>query len=184
MMLAMTNGTSRHWRLVLAGMVGAALSDILVIAAVGLGLGALLAASEAVFSVLRWAGVLYLVWLSVQLWKNGSLKMSEESFLGLTVKKAFFRSFAVALSNPKMLLFFSAFLPQFIETSQPLALQYGALALLSAGIDILVMGIYAMGGAQVARMLTSKGLGLLNRLCASVMLCLAAILALYRKAHV
>lgn len=184
MLLALTNGTSRRWQVASMGILGAALSDILLIGAVSVGLGALLEASEAVFSVVKWIGVLYLIWLAIQLWRAQPTGLSINSDDSIpTAGKAFVRSLLVALSNPKGLLFFSAFLPQFIDTSRPQAPQYLLLALLTAVMDIIIMACYATGGAQAARLLTARGLRRLNRACASMLLSLAVFLALYRKSN-
>ncbi len=181
MLLALANGTSRNWRIAGMGMLGAALSDLLLIGAVGIGLGALLAASEVLFSAVKWIGVVYLVWLAAQLWRAspGELVVGGAS---LSPRRAFMRSLLVALSNPKGLLFFSAFLPQFIDTAQAQAPQYLALALVSAALDLVVMAAYAAGGARAAKALTRQGLRVVNRFCAALLLSLAGFLAAYRRA--
>ena len=183
MLLALANGTSRNWRIAGMGILGAAVSDLLLIGAVSVGLGALLAASEVIFSTVKWVGVLYLVWLAVQLWRNHHAELKTNLGASSTAIQAFSRSLLVSLSNPKGLLFFSAFLPQFINTAEPQALQYITLALLTAALDIVVMACYATGGAQAARLLTAKGLRSLNRACASALLSLALFLALYRRSN-
>lgn len=178
----LANGISGNWRVVIVGMCGAALSDMLVVAAVGAGLGALLMASASLFATVKWVGVAYLVWLAVQLWCHHPQDLSQVRIKSdLSARRVFLRSFGVALTNPKILLFFSAFLPQFVDTSMPLAPQYAVLAVVSAAVDIVVMTLYATGGVQAARLMTARGLRRLNRVCAVVMLTLAGGLALYRK---
>jgi homoserine/homoserine lactone efflux protein len=184
MLLALANGISRSRRVAGMGILGAALSDLLLIGAVSVGLGAVLATSEAIFSAVKWIGVLYLVWLAVQLWRSQPAALTTNiGNSSSTAARAFSRSLFVSLSNPKGLLFFSAFLPQFIDIAKPQASQYLSLALLTAAIDIVVMACYAAGGAQAARFLTIKGLIRLNRACASALLSLAVFLALYRRSN-
>lgn len=181
-LLAMANGTSRNGRLVAVGMAGAALSDILIIAAVGLGLGAMLMASHNLFLALKWFGVAYLAWLGIQLWRSQPQALDPAAMAGGSRGgEVFWRSFSVVLTNPKALLFFTAFLPQFIDPSQPTLMQYTVLALVSALVDILVMGLYAAGGVQAAKVLTQTGMRRLNRCCGATMLSLAAFLAVYRR---
>ncbi|AJP58697.1 lysine transporter LysE [Pandoraea vervacti] len=181
-LLALANGVSGNWRVVFVGMCGAALSDVIVVAAVGAGLGALLMASASLFATIKWIGVAYLVWLAIQLWRAQPQDLSRVRVKSdLSARRVFLRSFGVALTNPKILLFFSAFLPQFVDTSMPLAPQYAVLAVVSAAIDIVVMTLYATGGVQAARLMTARGLKRLNRVCAVVMFSLAGGLALYRK---
>ncbi|MGC7405138.1 LysE family translocator [Pandoraea pneumonica] len=181
-LLALANGVSGNWRVVLVGMAGAALSDLAIVAAVGAGLGALLMASATLFATVKWVGVLYLVWLAVQLWRSHPKDLSQVRIKAdLSARRVFLRSFGVTLTNPKILLFLSAFLPQFVNTSQPLVPQYATLAVVFALVDIVVMTLYATGGVQAARLMTARGLKRLNRVCAVVMFSLAGGLALYRK---
>lgn len=184
MLLAFSNGVSRRWGVVCMGMLGAACSDLLLIGAVSVGLGALLAASTTVFSLVKWIGVAYLVWLAVQLWRQepgAGIAVSRQA--DLSGRRVFLRNFLVALSNPKGLLFFSAFLPQFIDPAQSQTPQYATLAVLTAILDVMVMTCYALGGLQAARLLTARGLRCLNRACASALISLAAALAAYRRVN-
>lgn len=181
-LLAMANGSSRNTRKVAVGMAGAALSDILVIAAVGLGLGAMLLASQDLFLALKWIGVCYLAWLGVQLWRSNPQALNtSKTDVGSGAGEVFWRSFSVAMTNPKVLLFFTAFLPQFIDPGEPTLPQYAVLALISAGVDVAVMALYAAGGVQAAKILTQTGMRRLNKCCGAAMLSLAGFLALYRK---
>lgn len=183
MLLALSNGTSGRMRIIASGIAGAALSDLLLIGAVAVGLGAALAASEALFQLVKWTGVAYLCWLSFKLWRSRPEALQVVRFEGdaqarSAMLRAARRSLLVALSNPKGLLFFSAFLPQFIDTAQAQVPQYILLALVTAVMDVAVMACYAAGGAQAARYLSLKALRRLNRVCASVLSSFACLLAL------
>lgn len=182
-LLALANGAKPGWRTAAMGILGAALSDLVLICAVALGLGALLAASEALFTAVKWLGVGYLIWLAIQLWRSNPDEGCDRVQGGDTSpKKAFLRSLGVALSNPKGLLFFSAFLPQFIDPVQPQAAQYLILAVTSAVLDAAIMSCYALGGSQAAKYLTASGMRRLNRSCAAAMAALAGFLVFYRRA--
>lgn len=183
MLLALGNGASGDRRIVAMGILGAALSDLLLIGAVAVGLGALLAASEALFETVKWLGVAYLAWVALQMWRAHPAGLAMPAGAARSGRAAFLRSLGVALSNPKGLLFFSAFLPQFIDTAAPQAPQYALLALATALLDIAVMAVYAAGGARAARLLTAAGLRRLNRACAAALLSLAGLLALGRRAN-
>ncbi|MNT11927.1 Homoserine/homoserine lactone efflux protein [compost metagenome] len=91
------------------------------------------------------------------------------------------RSFVVALTNPKALLFMSAFLPQFINPAAPLPAQYAILAGVMALMNIAVMLAYATLGAQMVRAFQGSGLRWLNRVCGGLLIGLAGTLALYRR---
>lgn len=185
-LLALTNGSRYGMRRALPGMVGAMLSDFVLIGAVALGLGALLAASEFWFTVVKWLGAAYLAFLGVQMLRStGSIgRALDEAEAGITAtpKSVFTKSFLVAVTNPKGYLFFSAFLPQFIDPSAPQAEQYILLALVFAAIDFVVMSGYAALGSQAVRLLKTSGAAWLDRICGGALLALAASLAFYRRA--
>src|SRR6185503_9129261 len=111
-LLALANGSRYGVRRSVPGMLGAVLSDFVLIGAVALGLGALLAASEFWFGVVKWVGVAYLAYLGVRLLRSkGVLTIPTEGSAARasTAKAVFLRSFLVAATNPKGYLFFSAF---------------------------------------------------------------------------
>lgn len=182
-LLALTNGSRYGVRASAPGMVGAMLSDFVLIAAVAVGLGALLAASEFWFSVVKWVGVVYLAYLGVRLLRSkGTLSLpSDTEPRQASARAIFVRSFLVAVTNPKGYLFFSAFLPQFVIPSHPQLPQYAALAVTFAIIDLAVMFAYASAGAQVVRFLRARGALWLDRVCGGALLALAGSLALYRR---
>ncbi|MGE4244568.1 MAG: LysE family translocator, partial [Parvibaculaceae bacterium] len=154
-LLALANGSRHGVGRAAFGMAGAVLSDFVLIGAVALGLGALLAASEFWFSVVKWLGVGYLAFLGLALLRSkGSIDASLASAAsgGAGSPKALFRRcFLVAVTNPKGYLFFSAFLPQFIAPGEAQLPQYVTLAIVFAAIDLLVMTGYALLGSQAAR---------------------------------
>lgn len=183
-LLSLSNGSRFGVRASLPGMVGAVLSDFVLIAAVAAGLGALLAASEFWFSVVKWVGVVYLTYLGIRMLRSkGTLSIPSEnsSSSGTSARSIFLRSFLVAVTNPKGYLFFSAFLPQFIIVTEPQLAQYAALAVTFAAIDFIVMLGYASAGAQAIRFLRARGVLWLDRICGGALLGLAGSLAFYRR---
>lgn len=184
-LLALTNGSRYGVRRAIAGMVGAVLSDFVLIGAVALGLGALLAASEFWFTVVKWLGAGYLAFLGIMLLRSkGTIQVANEAGSAAPVSSAaiFLKSFLVAVTNPKGYLFFTAFLPQFIDPTAPQASQYAMLALVFAAVDFTVMFGYALLGAKAAAFLKRSGAVWLDRLCGGALLALAGSLALYRRA--
>ncbi|EJL48665.1 putative threonine efflux protein [Rhizobium sp. CF122] len=187
-LLAMTNGSRYGVRRAAAGMVGAVLSDFVLIGAVAIGLGALLAASEFWFSALKYVGAAYLAFLGIMMLRSkgtidAALKQGAVAAGGTPASIAL-KSFMVAVTNPKGYLFFSAFLPQFIDPTSPQAAQYAVLALVFASLDFIIMLAYAVFGAQAVRFLKTKGALWLERACGGALLALAGSLALYRRATV
>jgi threonine/homoserine/homoserine lactone efflux protein len=183
-LLALTNGSRHGVRASLPGMFGAVLSDFVLIAAVGLGMGALLMASELWFSVVKWLGVVYLAYVGIRMLRSqGNLVLTAdaEAPIRRAGRVVFFRSFFVAVTNPKGYLFVSAFLPQFIDPTAPQVPQYLALSMTFALIDFSVMLAYACAGARAIRYLRSSSAVWLDRVCGGAILALAGSLALYRR---
>ncbi|ASY69572.1 LysE family translocator [Sinorhizobium fredii] len=109
-----------------ATVAGVALGDFTAMTASMLGLGALLAASATIFTVLKWIGAAYLVWLGIKLWKApvaGSSKNDSEGPAAERPLRIFLHAYAVTALNPKSIIFFVAFLPQFLDLSRPLLAQ-------------------------------------------------------------
>jgi threonine/homoserine/homoserine lactone efflux protein len=182
MLLALNNGATHGMRVAAFGMAGAALSDLILIGAVGCGLGALLQASEQLFSLVKWLGAGYLLYLAWVLWRAPTQALQRTAGAAkASGRAALLRALLVGLSNPKGLLFFSAFLPQFIRPGEPVAPQYLVLALTSAAIDCLMMALYAFGGRHAMRSFSARVMAWVNRSCAGMLALLALGLCLYRR---
>lgn len=183
-LLALTNGSRYGVRRAFYGFAGAVASDLVLIGAVALGLGALLAASVFWFTVVKWVGAAYLAYVGVRLLlSKGELNAAADAAGAHTGsnRSIFLKSFLTAVTNPKGYLFFSAFLPQFIAPAAPLTPQYAALAVTFALLDLSVMFGYAVFGAQAIRLLKQAGARWLERVCGAMLIALAGSLALYRR---
>lgn len=187
MLLALANGTRLGLRRSLPGMFGAVVSDIVLVAAVAMGLGALLAASEFWFSVVKWVGAAYLAWLGLRLLRSsgGTLEVPPEAAATQatqhTPRAVFVRCFLVAVTNPKGYLFCGALLPQFIDPAAPQLPQYLAIGALFCAIDFVVMCGYAALGAHAIRALHRRAVQWLDRCCGAALLLLSGSLLLVRR---
>ena len=188
-LLALSNGSRRGVRGALPGILGAVLSDFVLVGAVALGLGALLAASEFWFSMLKWVGAVYLAWLGVRMLrsKGGSFDAPRANAgepaadMPREGRKVFLKSFLVAVTNPKGYLFCSALMPQFIDPAAAQGMQYAIIAVLFASLDAAVMLVYAFVGARAMRLLTAAAARWIDRTCGAMLLALAGSLAFYRR---
>lgn len=100
---------------------GVALGDFTAMTASLLGLGALLATSAMLFTALKWLGALYLVYLGIRLWRAPVADAAVEATRHTTGPgRIFLHAYAVTALNPKSLIFFIAFLPQFLDSTRPL----------------------------------------------------------------
>lgn len=110
-----------------ATVAGVALGDFTAMTASMLGLGALLATSAAIFTGLKWIGAAYLIYLGIKLWRvpvSDRASETEDAEAGKERPfRIFLHTYAVTALNPKSIIFFVAFLPQFLDTSQPIAFQ-------------------------------------------------------------
>jgi len=185
-LLALANGSRYGVRRALPGMLGAVLSDFVLVGAVALGLGALLAASEFWFTVLKWVGAAYLAWLGLRMLRSqGGFEVPANGATpqaGATGRSIFMKSFLVAVTNPKGYLFCSALLPQFIDPQAAQAPQYITIAIVFAVLDFGVMLAYAITGARAVRWLKASATRWLDRACGGALLALAGSLAFYRRA--
>ncbi|RWX75654.1 LysE family translocator [Neorhizobium lilium] len=133
-----------------ATVAGVALGDFTAMTASMLGLGALLAASALLFTVLKWVGAAYLIYLGIKLWKTPVTKAAmEEGAEEKQVSKPFrifLHTYVVTALNPKSIVFFVAFLPQFLDLSRPLLAQmaiFEVTFLILATINATLYGLLA-----------------------------------------
>lgn len=185
-LLALTNGSRHGMRGATYGILGACLSDVVLIGSVALGLAAAMAASQLWFSLLKWLGVVYLCYLGLSALlsrpRPAGLALTGSPTTGPTPLELFQKSFLVAVTNPKGYLFFTALLPQFIDTAYPPPMQYLQLGGIFTILDLGIMSAYAGLGATAARIGRGGAEIWMQRLCGATFLALGAGLAFYREA--
>jgi threonine/homoserine/homoserine lactone efflux protein len=152
MLHVMTQSIAHGPRKALATMAGLMSAVLLCLVASALGLGALLKASPRLFDVLRYAGVAYLVWLGIKAWRapvGGSVAVRPAR----SDRALYATGLLTGLSNPKLIVFAAALFPQFILLDRPFWLQLGILIASFVVIESFWYGVYALGGARLARWL-------------------------------
>jgi len=136
-LLALTHGALHGWRKALYTIFGGALGFVAVIALSMFGIGALLKASLVWLTVMKWVGGAYLVWLGIQVWRAHPIGIDVRGQAQPRAGRSLFRQGALsALTNPKGLLFFAAFLPQFIDPHRSLVMQFLVMAGTFAATEI------------------------------------------------
>jgi threonine/homoserine/homoserine lactone efflux protein len=103
--------------------VGVALGDFTAMTLSMLGVGALLATSATIFTVLKWIGAAYLVWLGIKLWRTGGALNAEPRTSAASAAKMLGHAWLVTALNPKGITFFVAFLPQFMNPHADFVMQ-------------------------------------------------------------
>jgi homoserine/homoserine lactone efflux protein len=134
------------------GVLGVAGADVLFFALSATGIASLILASSLMFSIIKWFGVAYLLYLgaSALFSKSGAIKLNAER-RECSRKNLFYKGLVVQLANPKALMYFTALLPQFIDPSKPVLFQMllmGASCLLA---DILVYSLFSRLGERIAK---------------------------------
>lgn len=132
----------------LRGMAGAIaginVANALWYAMIGTGLVALIDRAPVVFALLGWAGIGYLLWLGVQTWRAHAHLEAGRARSKIGMGRGFASAIAVQLSNPKAMLFFTVFLPPFIDVHRPIAPQLLVLAAIGIALEILVLTGYGL----------------------------------------
>ncbi|MBS7792828.1 LysE family translocator [Roseococcus sp. SDR] len=131
------------WRAALPTVGGVALGDAVALTASLAGLGALLAASAAAFTVAKWLGAAYLIWLGVKLWRAPVGETSGEA-VALPARHAFRDAFLVTVLNPKSIAFFVAFVPQFLNPERAFLPQAALVLVTFVGLGALNALGYAL----------------------------------------
>ena len=152
---------------------------------VGLGLGALIAASSLAFAVVKWLGVAYLVWLGIKQWRAPArpLVEADADATGVSARSLILRGWMINAVNPKGTVFLLAVVPQFLDLSRSLAPQYLVIAATLAVTDLVVMGGYTALAAKLLRLLKSpRQIQALNRTFGSLFVAAGALLALFKRA--
>lgn len=148
---ALTKGRS----VALASAAGVAMGDLIAMSASLAGLGALVLASATAFTLLKWVGAAYLVWLGVKLIRSapsGGLEARVPT-RDVTAQSVFTHNAAVTALNPKSIAFFIAFVPQFVDAGAPLLPQFAILIATFVGLAAGNALAYALLADRLRRMI-------------------------------
>jgi homoserine/homoserine lactone efflux protein len=177
-LLALTHGALHGRRLTLFTIAGGALGFVVLIALSMFGIGALLQTSLLWLTALKWVGGAYLVWLGIQVWRSPPLGATLAATGGQARAGVLFRQGLLsAVTNPKGILFFAAFLPQFIDPARSLWLQFVVMASTFALVEIATELFIASAAHRIRPWLQRVGKAF-NRACGGVFMAIGAALPL------
>ena len=151
-LFAVATGMEKGRASALVGVLGMNVATLVWFGAAALGLAALVKAFPAAFKVVAVLGAVYVAWLGVKALRGAFATAGQPD--RLVVRKgrsAFVDGFAVQIANPKAILFFTAFLPPFVDVSRPVAPQMALFAVAVIGMDMMSMSAYALSGAALSR---------------------------------
>lgn len=176
--LVISTGARRGVRAALVTVAGTSAGNVVLLSSIALGIDWVLGHAVYLFEILRWAGAAYLIWLGVQAWGRAGRAETEPG----AGQVHFWRGFLVALSNPKTLAFFTAFLPQFVDPSRPAGRQIAVMCLVSALLATVSDSCWAIAaGLGRAWFLKPRRAKFLGRLSGAVLMGGGVWLSLARR---
>lgn len=183
-LLVLSYALSKGRGVALASAGGVALGDLVAMSASLMGLGALLLASATAFTMLKWVGAVYLVWLGVKL-----IRSAPDADVGLPVacadvtgRSVFWHAAAVTALNPKSIAFFIAFVPQFVTLNAPLPPQFAILIATFVGLAALNALAYALLADRLRRRIQRPGvLAWLTRAGGGALIAMGIVTAALRR---
>ncbi|WLQ12996.1 LysE family transporter [Hahella aquimaris] len=179
-LLALTHGALYGRVRAVFTIAGGVLGFLLLMLLSMFGVGALLQSSETALTVLQWLGGAYLIGLGIQQWRAPGLHLQLQDEAARKNNARLFRQGALAaLSNPKVLIFFAAFLPQFVDPQQALPGQFAIMALTFAMIEFTVEVLLAQAAHRIGPKLEKHGKRF-NQICGGLFILIGLALPLSR----
>jgi threonine/homoserine/homoserine lactone efflux protein len=184
MLMCLTHSLNHGPRRALTAVAGSITAVLGVMLLSAMGLGALLAASEAAFTAAKVAGAAYLIWLGIKTFRSDASALRLEGAPAETAapRSFYLQGLLVGASNPKAVLFFAAFFPQFLNPASPMLPQFALLALTFMAFESTVLALCALGVARLAPLLRASGpVRWINRICGGLFTLLGGLLLLSRR---
>ena len=180
---SMSSGLNYGFRRGYWNVIGLQIALLVQICIVAAGVGVLFATTPWAFLVVKWFGILYLLYLAYLQWTAPAQSIDIQSEQNLkSIPKIILHGFIVNISNPKAIVFLLAVLPQFLDLSKPQWIQYVIMAATMVTIDMVVMAGYTGLAAKVLRLLKSqKQQKIMNRNFAVLFSCAAGLLSLVHQ---
>jgi threonine/homoserine/homoserine lactone efflux protein len=170
-LLVMSYALSSGRRTALAVVAGTTLGDATCCMLAAIGLGAIIAASATAFTALKLVGAAYLIFLGVRMWRTAARPASPaEAVLPRSALRMFGHAYLTTVLNPKTVLFFMVFLPQFLDPGRPLLPQLAVLLPTIFMVGGLVDGSYSFSAAMIRHKLrTPRAQVRMGRACGSLL---------------
>lgn len=180
-LLTVAHSISFGWKHGIFTVAGATIGIAVQLIVAAIGLASLLNMVAAAFNWLRWAGAAYLVYLGFKQWRSVN-KPLEFTTSSISWKHVFVQGLITTILNPKSLIFIAAFLPQFIDVTRPLALQFVFVGPTFLAITFMVTSVWALAAGKLREFLQSqRALQAVARVSGSLMIIAGVGLALARR---
>ena len=179
--LVIANSLAGGTRAGLFTILGAQISMLSMVFVVAVGLNAVMAVVSGAFEFIKLAGAAYLIWIGWKMLRStGELGLKAGD--RLPIGRYLWQGAVVSWSNPKTLLFLSAFLPQFLDMSRPVFSQIMILGLITMATTTLGDSVYATAAGQMRHLLSAARVRMVNRVSGAILMCGGVWLALQRRA--
>jgi threonine/homoserine/homoserine lactone efflux protein len=182
--LVVANSLRHGRRSGLVTVAGASVGNAILLIATAVGLVAFFALLSGIFELVRWVGALYLIWLGLKAWRTlGGQGPALVAAAAPSARALFLQGFLIALTNPKAIVFYIAFLPQFLDSHRAagpqLLVMIGTMILMA----LLSDSAYALLAARARGWFTTPArLRLQNRISGTLLICVGCGLLLARRA--
>ena len=149
-----------------------------------IGLGAIIAKSVTIFTIIKWIGVLYLIYMGLnKIFEKVEIVEEGEHLKNYSIKKAFLTATFINLTNPKATVFLVAFIPQFLNPNESLWLQFGIIITTLCTVDIIVMTGYSSMASKLKFLIKDvKAMKIQNRITGSFLILAALFMSTAKKA--
>ncbi|MBI3730336.1 MAG: LysE family translocator [Burkholderiales bacterium] len=169
-LLSLSNATRYGLRISCVAGVGRLLAFALMLVLASAGLAVVLHTSELLFTVIKLGGAAYLFYLAWQLWRSDTSQTAEVITPRLGLPALARQEFLVAIGNPKAILIFTAFLPQFVNPAEPTGWQFAVLGAAFLALEWIAIVLYAYMGIHMRRWFGQpRGKRLFNRSCSALL---------------
>ena len=178
-----SHGLSRGFRSSVSANLGIVTGNIIYFVMSAIGIGSVILASHNLFLIVKWCGVVYLVWLGVRMFLGANSVASAECAQKLTMGGVYRGGVLVQLANPKNLIFFLAILPPFIDSSGNVLVQMLILGITSQIIEIFTLLVYGATANGIGRLVRGSRLATwIDRVSGSILVSIGLGLATIRRA--
>lgn len=182
-LLTVAHSISFGWKRGIVTVAGATMGIAIQLTVAAIGLTSLLNVVAQAFEWVRWAGAIYLIYLGIKQWRNANDPMNLKAS-SVSKKNLFFQGLVITIPNPKSLIFIAAFLPQFINTANPIGLQFVIIVPTFLLITFTVTSIWALVAGKGSKFLRSnKALKVVSRTSGGLMVAAGLGLAAARRGH-
>ena len=180
--MTLTNSLRYGMKGTFSGILGISFGALVVAAISATSLGVVLAASALAFTILKFIGAAYLVYLGIKLWCAPAYQIKEQPILEANAGRRFFEGLSLQLTNPKAIFFFLSVFPQFIDSSMDYSIQFTVQVLTYSSLVVVIHCLYALFAQRAKLWLTSeRGGRTINKVGGATFVFFGAALATVKK---